>query len=96
MNEFISGLVIGICVGIVFMSILSDYLSKLERKKNYFIEYNNVTDEYELRDYNSFKWWIDYVVIFKHSLKEAVEDRYDYILEKEKNVPIKLKKKKNT
>lgn len=91
MYEFIGGL----SFGILFTCILFAYLSKLERQKNYFIEYNNVTDEYELRDYNRCGW-IESTVIFKHSLKEAVEDRYNYIIEKEKNLPIKLKKKKNT
>lgn len=85
--EFIGG----IAAGMFIMCIIVAQLEKRIRNNNYFINYNDVTDEYELIDYNKEKW--ENRVVFKSQQKKEVDDRYNYIMERQKNMPIKLSKK---
>lgn len=85
--EFIGG----VAVGMFIMCIIVAQLEKRIRNNNYFIKYNDVTDEYELIDYNKEKW--ENRVVFKSPQKKEVDDRYNYIMERQKNMPIKLSKK---
>lgn len=84
--EFIGG----IAVGMFIMCIVVAQLEKRENKKNYYIVYNDVTDEYELIDYNKEKW--ENRVIFKASEKKFVEARYKWIIERREGTPKKLSK----
>lgn len=84
--EFIGG----IAVGMFIMCIIVAQLEKRIRNNNYFINYNDVTDEYELIDYNKEKW--ENRVIFKASEKELVEARYKLIMERREGTPKKLSK----
>lgn len=85
--EFIGG----IAAGILIMCFVVAQLEKRENKKNYYIVYNDVTDEYELVDYNRCKW--ENSVIFKSNKKELVEARYKLIIERREGTPKKLSKK---
>lgn len=84
--EFIGG----IAVGMFIMCIVVAQLEKRENKKNYYIVYNDVTDEYELVDYNKCMW--ENSVIFKSDKKELVEARYKLIMERRKGTPQKFSK----
>ena len=84
--EFIGGL----AVGILIMCIIATQLEKIENKKNYYIIYNDVTDEYELVDNNKCRW--ENSVIFKSDKKELVEERYKLIIERREGTPKKLSK----
>ena len=84
--EFIGG----IAVGMFIMCIVVAQLEKRENKKNYYIVYNDVTDEYELIAYNKEKW--ENRVIFKASEKKFVEARYKWIIERREGTPKKLSK----
>ena len=86
--EFIGGM----AVGMFIMCIIVAQLEKRIRNNNYFIEYNDVTDEYELIDHNKEKW--ENRVVFKATSKEAVEHRYKWILERREGTPKKLSKSK--
>ena len=46
----------GVAVGMFIMCIIVAQLEKRIRNNNYFINYNDITDEYELIDYNKEKW----------------------------------------
>ena len=80
----------GIAVGILIMCFIVTQLEKRENKKNYYIVYNDVTDEYELIDYNKEKW--ENRVVFKSSQKDLVEARYKRIIERREGTPKKLRK----
>ena len=82
--EFIGGL----AVGILMMCFIVTQLEKIENKKNYYIVYNDVTDEYELVDYS--RW--ESSVIFKSNKKELVEAKYKLIIERREGTPKKLSK----
>ena len=84
--EFIGG----IAAGILIMCLLVAQLEKRENKKNYYIVYNDVTDEYELVDNNKCRW--ENSVIFKSDKKELVEARYKLIIERREGTPKKLSK----
>ena len=84
--EFIGG----IAVGMFIMCIIVAQLEKRIKNNNYFIIYNDVTDEYELIDYNKEKW--ENKVIFKASEKEFVEAKYKLIMERREGTPKKLSK----
>jgi hypothetical protein len=84
--EFIGG----IAVGILLMCFIVTQLEKRENKKNYYIVYNDVTDEYELVDYSKCGWESN--VIFKSNKKELVEERYKLIIERQEGTPQKLSK----
>lgn len=84
--EFIGG----IAVGILLMCFIVTQLEKRENKKNYYIVYNDVTDEYELLDYSKCRW--ENSVIFKSNKKELVEARYKLIIERREGTPKKLSK----
>mgnify|MGYP006380421123 CR=1 FL=1 len=77
-------------VGILLMCFIVTQLEKRENKKNYYIVYNDVTDEYELIDYSKCRW--ENSVIFKSSKKELVEARYKLIIERREGTPKKLSK----
>lgn len=83
-------IIVGIAVGMLIMCIIIPQLEKRENKKNYYIEYNDVTDEYELIDYNKSRW--ENSVIFKADKKELVEARYKRIIERQEGTPQKLNK----
>ena len=85
--EFIGG----VAVGMFIMCIVVAQLEKRIRNNNYFIKYNDVTDEYELIDYNKEKW--ENRVVFKASRKDLVEARYKWIMERREGTPKKLSKK---
>ena len=70
------------------MCIVVAQLEKRIRNNNYFINYNDITDEYELIDYNKEKW--ENRVVFKASEKDLVEARYKRIVER--RTPKKLSK----
>jgi hypothetical protein len=80
----------GIAVGILLMCFIVTQLEKRENKKNYYIVYNDVTDEYELIDYSKCGWESN--VIFKSNKKELVEERYKLIIERQEGTPQKLSK----
>lgn len=80
----------GIAVGILLMCFIVTQLEKRENKKNYYIVYNDVTDEYELIDYSKCMW--ENSVIFKSDKKELVEARYKLIIERREGTPKKLSK----
>lgn len=82
--------IVGILVGVLIMCIIVPQLEKRENKKNYYIEYNDVTDEYELVDYSRCGW--ENSVIFKSDKKELVEARYKLIIERREGTPKKLSK----
>jgi hypothetical protein len=82
--------IVGMAVGILLMCFIVTRLEKRENEKNYYIVYNNVTDEYELIDYNKEKW--ENRVIFKASEKKFVEARYKWIIERREGTPKKLSK----
>jgi hypothetical protein len=82
--------IVGIAVGVLIMCIIVQQLEKRENKKNYYIEYNDVTDEYELVDHNKCGW--EHSVIFKSNKKELVEARYKLIIERREGTPKKLSK----
>lgn len=82
--------IVGVLVGIVLMCFIVTQLEKRENKKNYYIVYNDVTDEYELVDYNKCRW--ENSVIFKSDKKELVEARYKLIMERREGTPKKLSK----
>lgn len=82
--------IVGILVGVLIMCIIVPLLEKREKKENYYIEYNDVTDEYELVDYNKCGW--ENSVIFKAGKKELVEARYKWIIERREGTPQKLGK----
>ena len=84
--EFIGG----IAVGILIMCLVVVQLEKRENKKNYYIVYNDITDEYELVDYSKCRW--ESSVIFKSGKKELVEARYKWIIERREGTPKKLSK----
>ena len=84
--EFIGG----IAVGILLMCFIVTQLEKRENKKNYYIVYNDFTDEYELVDYSKYGW--ENSVIFKSNKKELVEARYKLIIERREGTPKKLSK----
>ena len=84
--EFIGGL----AVGILIMCFIVTQLEKRENKKNYYIVYNDVTDEYELVDHSKCRW--EHNVIFKSNEKELVEARYKWIIERREGTPKKLSK----
>lgn len=84
--------IVGILVGIVLMCFIVTQLEKRENKKNYYIVYNDVTDEYELVDYSKCGW--EDSVIFKSNKKELVEARYKLIIERREGTPQKLSKSK--
>lgn len=85
--EFIGG----VATGMFIMCIIVAQLEKRIRNNNYFIKYNDVTDEYELIDYNKEKW--ENRVVFKASRKDLVEARYKWIMERREGTPKKLSKK---
>ena len=80
----------GIAVGILLMCFIVTQLEKRENKKNYYIVYNDVADEYELVDYSKCRW--ENSVIFKSDKKELVEARYKLIIERREGTPKKLSK----
>lgn len=80
----------GVAVGMFIMCIIVAQLEKRIRNNNYFINYNDVTDEYELIDYNKEKW--ENRVVFKASRKDLVEARYKWIIERREGTPKKLSK----
>lgn len=82
--------IVGILVGVLIMCIIVPLLEKREKKENYYIEYNDVTDEYELVDHNKCGW--ENSVIFKSGKKELVEARYKWIIERREGTPKKLSK----
>lgn len=82
--------IVGILVGVLIMCIIVPLLEKREKKENYYIEYNDATDEYELVDYNKCGW--ENSVIFKSDKKELVEARYKLIIERREGTPKKLSK----
>lgn len=84
--EFIGG----IAVGMFIMCIVVAQLEKRENKKNYYIVYNDVTDEYELIDYSKCRW--ENSVIFKSNKKELVEARYNLIIKRREGTPKKMSK----
>lgn len=84
--EFIGG----VATGMFIMCIIVAQLEKRIRNNNYFINYNDVTDEYELIDYNKEKW--ENRVVFKASRKDLVEARYKWIIERREGTPKKLSK----
>ena len=84
--EFIGGL----AVGILIMCLVVAQLEKIENKKNYYIVYNDITDEYELVDYSKCRW--ESSVIFKSNKKELVEAKYKLIIERREGTPKKLSK----
>lgn len=84
--EFIGG----VATGMFIMCIIVAQLEKRIRNNNYFINYNDVTDEYELIDYNKEKW--ENRVVFKASEKDLVEARYKRIIERREGTPKKLSK----
>ena len=86
--EFIGG----VAAGMFIMCIVVAQLEKRIRNNNYFINYNDVTDEYELIDYNKEKW--ENRVVFKASEKDLVEARYKLIIERREGTPKKLSKSK--
>ena len=77
-------------MGVLIMCIIVPQLEKRIRNNNYFINYNDVTDEYELIDYNKEKW--ENKVVFKASEKDLVEARYKRIMERREGTPKKLSK----
>lgn len=82
--------IVGILVGIVLMCFIVTQLEKIENKKNYYIVYNDATDEYELVDYSKCRW--ESSVIFKSNNKELVEARYKLIIKRREGTPKKLSK----
>lgn len=82
--------IVGMAVGILLMCFIVTQLEKRENKKNYYIVYNDVTDEYELVDYSKCRW--ESSVIFKSNKKELVEARYKWIIERREGTPKKLSK----
>ena len=82
--------IVGIAVGVLIMCIIVPQLAKRENKKNYYIEYNDVTDEYELVDHNKCGW--ENSVIFKSDKKELVEARYNLIIKRREGTPKKMSK----
>lgn len=82
--------IVGIAVGVLIMCIIVPQLEKRENKKNYYIVYNDATDEYELIDYSKCGW--ENSVIFKSSKKEFVEARYKWIIKRREGTPQKLSK----
>lgn len=82
--------IVGIAVGILLMCFIVTQLEKIENKKNYYIVYNDVTDEYELVDYSKCRW--ESSVIFKSSKKELVEAKYKLIIERREGTPKKMSK----
>lgn len=82
--------IVGILLGVLIMCIIVPQLEKIENKKNYYIVYNDVTDEYELVDNNKCRW--ENSVIFKSDKKELVEERYKLIIERREGTPKKLSK----
>ena len=84
--EFIGG----VATGMLIMCIIVAQLEKRIRNNNYFINYNDITDEYELIDYNKEKW--ENRVVFKASEKDLVEARYKRIIERREGTPKKLSK----
>ena len=82
--------IVGILVGVLIMYIIVLQLEKIENKKNYYIVYNDVADEYELVDYSKCRW--ENSVIFKSDKKELVEARYKLIIERREETPKKLSK----
>lgn len=82
--------IVGILVGVLIMCIIVSQLEKIENKKNYYIVYNDVTDEYELVDYSKCRW--EHNIIFKSDKKELVEARYKLIIERREGTPKKLSK----
>ena len=83
-------IIVGIAVGMLIMCIIIPQLEKRENKKNYYIVYNDATDEYELIDYSKCGW--ENSVIFKSDKKELVEERYKLIIERGEGTPKKLSK----
>ena len=83
-------IIVGIAVGMLIMCIIIPQLEKRENKRNYYIEYNDVTDEYELVDHNKCGW--ENSVIFKSDKKELVDARYKLIIERREGTPKKLSK----
>ena len=63
-------------------------MEKRENKKNYYIEYNDVTAEYELIDYSRRGW--EHSVIFKSNKKELVDSRYNLIIKRREGTPKKM------
>lgn len=82
--------IVGIAVGILLMCFIVTQLEKRENKKNYYIVYNDITDEYELVDYSKCRW--ESSVIFKSNKKELVEARYKRIVERREGTPQKMSK----
>ena len=82
--------IVGMAVGILLMCFIVTQLEKRENKKNYYIVYNDITDEYELVDYSKCRW--ESSVIFKSNKKELVEERYKLIIERREGTPKKLSK----
>ncbi len=82
----------GFTCGMLIMCIIAAQFEKRIRKNNYFIDYNDVTDEYELIDYS--RCGLENSVIFKSREKELVEARYKLIVERREGTPQKLSKKK--
>ena len=80
--------IVGFCVGMLFAFGLVSYFEKRDRKNNYFIYYNDGTDEYELLDYNRRS-----LVIFTAKEKHLVEERYNFIMKRREGTPQKLSKK---
>ena len=89
MADFIGGL----SVGVVIMIWLVLYLERRERRLNYYIDYNENEDVYELRDYDKKHSWQS-CVIFKARSKEEVREQYEYIAKRKNGIPEKLRKNK--
>ena len=82
--------IVGMAVGILLMCFIVTQMEKRENKKNYYIVYNDITDEYELVDYSKCRW--ESSVIFKSDKKELVEAKYKLIIERREGTPKKLSK----
>lgn len=78
----------GISIGMLFAFCLVAFFEKREQKNNYFIYYNDGTDEYELLDYTRRG-----LVIFTAKEKYLVEERYNLIMKRREGTPQKLSKK---
>lgn len=78
----------GISIGMLFAFCLVAFFEMREQKNNYFIYYNDGTDEYELLDYTRRG-----LVIFTAKEKHLVEERYNLIMKRREGTPQKLTKK---
>lgn len=86
--------VVGLLLGVVVTVWLVLYLERRERRLNYYIDYNEEEDVYELRDYDRRYSFGSSCVIFKAKTKEEVMEQYEYIAKRKNGIPKKLRKNK--